>query len=532
MWLTLKDFYPFSDYLFLDEKVHKLLIFRASMNESPFTKEEVQFRREQTTYEKIRDAFVDTVSENFIDFIPSDDIKQLPPVYMYPMGTVLFSILLAVFLAVFITGYESGISQTFLSPIAAPGYDADKYCETIPIYNSGVYLATETGYWEGQENFEYSQAAYILTITSFSAAYSEYQNLMDLIYTNLVTYGSKAAASDLATNLVYWMSLKFVPPGGNTADSFGMGGTPLTIFDRQKTTGTASNVKGDCNATSVASFDPSTGRLTMSYVYSEYVSNPLCTDVMSPALLGYSSGVNGEYLTISVDVRTLITGNAINSGVLEFDEIVEIPAFRSKYVYDGVVYNVSNYFDPKYPGMEPLACIVSSDANAAIANSCVLRVSPFAYGFPLFNHIGNNLDLPQPCICSELSADYLSHPNSLCNEFFLLSGFLFYNSTLPSPLIEVFLKANSTYLLNKQSFNATFAASYFGQNSVNRSYLESESYRAAAYEFCYTAKYGGCSIVTFTSFDLAQYNWAINSYYYQLQTGACRNTLYISYDDW
>jgi hypothetical protein len=92
------------------------------------------------------------------------------------------------------------------------------------------------------------------------------------------------------------------------AQRFNMAGSPLIIFNRQHTFGTVSNVYGDCNASAVSSFDPSSGLMSVQYNYLEFTSNPTCSSTVNPDTVGYTPWANPQLFTISFDIRTLITG--------------------------------------------------------------------------------------------------------------------------------------------------------------------------------------------------------------------------------
>ena len=78
------------------------------MAESPFLRKKVVFKKEQSLWEKSVERTLTKIDEVFVKAIPSDDVKQLPPRYLYPVGGIIFIVLAGIFIAVFLPGtYES-----------------------------------------------------------------------------------------------------------------------------------------------------------------------------------------------------------------------------------------------------------------------------------------------------------------------------------------------------------------------------------------------------------------------------------------
>lgn len=80
------------------------------MFESPFLKKKVEFKKEDTTFRAQFLSGLKRVDDFFVDAIPSDEVKQLPVAYMYPVGLVVFIVLLGIFTGVFIPG-EISVSE-------------------------------------------------------------------------------------------------------------------------------------------------------------------------------------------------------------------------------------------------------------------------------------------------------------------------------------------------------------------------------------------------------------------------------------
>jgi len=158
------------------------------MSDSPFKKKQVEFKREPSTYESFRDFVSDKANQLFLAYLPSDDIKAMSPEYLYPIGCIALLALIGIFLAVFMSGLAASARTQYLSP--ATGTTATKLCDTVPTINSGTYLATQSGVWEGAEGFQYGEATYQLTVTSLSLTYSIYSLVMTRAYASLESVNS------------------------------------------------------------------------------------------------------------------------------------------------------------------------------------------------------------------------------------------------------------------------------------------------------------------------------------------------------
>lgn len=80
-----------------------------SEGSSPFQKKEYDtvFQREKTLFEKSWQSVKTYAGDLFLTFIPSDDIKQMPPYYVYLFGSALVAILIGIFVGLFVNGYQT-----------------------------------------------------------------------------------------------------------------------------------------------------------------------------------------------------------------------------------------------------------------------------------------------------------------------------------------------------------------------------------------------------------------------------------------
>jgi hypothetical protein len=512
------------------------------MTASPFQKKRIVFQREKSAAESFKEYFMQKLKDMFLDNLPSDDIKAMSPEYLYPIGLIALVCLLGVFLAVFLNGFFTSSKTKFLSPYS--GNVARKNCLTIPTTNTGTYLATIDGLWQGASGFQFEQAAYELTLTSLSVDYDKYVSVMNDAYNSLQGVKELSLTFDLAYNLVYWMSGVFLPFDNNLAQRFFFVGTPLVVFDRQKTIGTVANVDGRCNVSSKATFNANSGKLSLTYDYNQFMAEPLCTNAVNPELVGYVASTDFHDFTVKFDVRSMITCVAVNLGIMGVQSLIRIPAFDTFVNISGVLYNISSYYDPKYDNMDPISCmLVPSNLSYAPPGGytqCAVLIEQQVYGIPMFNHAGQSPYFPIPCNCSTLTYDQIDDKFDACNIFYFISGVLFYNSTAPYEVMELFLEVGLTptsnglsSTLNSDSFTAMWIDSYLGINSPNRSDFNTPEKRAEAYSFCDLPNSNSkCTFMIFTHFDRNPNTWAISDYYYQLQTGACQNTFVGTREQW
>jgi hypothetical protein len=513
------------------------------MSVSPFQKKRVAFQREKSAAESFKEYFMMKMKDMFLDNLPSDDIKAMSPEYLYPIGIIAFVCLVGIFLAVFLNGFITSSKTSFLSPSTS---DVPmKNCRTISTINTGSYLATESGVWEGADGFQYSQAAYELTLTSMSIDHDTYVYVMNSAYNSLLGVKNLSYSFDLASNLVYWMSGTFLPFSQNVAQRFFFVGSPLVVFDRQKTTGTIANVHGHCNATSKAVFDANSGKLSLIYDYPEYMETPMCRDALDPDLVGYLATSDGNEFSVEFDIRSMITCVAVNLGIMGLDTLIRIPAFDSWVNYSNVIYNVSSYYDPKYSNMDPITCMMIPPNSTEIGPSygytqCIVLIELQVSAIPMFNHVGQSADFPIPCNCTTLTWDQIDDRFDPCNIFFFMSGVLFYPTNAPYDVIELFLKVGLTptptglsSTLNADAYLPMWIDSYLGLNSPNRSLFNTPEIRESAYSFCNLPNStANCTFMIFTHFDRNPSSWAISDYYYQVETGACQNTFVGTREEW
>ena len=119
-------------------------------------------------------------------------------------------VLMAIFIAVIVPGYQSQIKTKFLSPV---GSSSSKYCDDVTISNSGSFMATKDGSWEGSAAYQYSNATYTMTLVNVQMDQDTFAENMMITYNALVSIGEASKKQNLGVNLLYWMSWATVAPG-------------------------------------------------------------------------------------------------------------------------------------------------------------------------------------------------------------------------------------------------------------------------------------------------------------------------------
>jgi hypothetical protein len=425
----------------------------------------------------------------------------------------------------FAQGYTTSLNQVFLSPLG-DSYHPSPYCETIPVSSTGAYLATQSGVWEGEAGFLYSEATYEISVTSLPITYDEYSLMMVKLYNQLLELGSISQNQDLGMNMLYWFVYSQQPINGNDAQLFYLLGDPQIVFQREQIIGTLSSRYGICNVSTHSDFDAAEGLLITDYNVMEYGNDSICNNTVPSTNFDHLPGTNVPTFSINIDVRTLVTGVAVNMNITSFTELTEILQFQNPYEYDNIMYNASHYYNRVFPGMDQLVCLTNPSVH-----QCIIRVSSSLYAIPFFHHIGSSTEYPMPCNCSIMSPTEKADQYHICNSFKFLAGFIFYPNSHATPdlLFELILKFNMSFTtINEYAYEASFWSSYWGKQSP----YYNESQQQDLFEFCNLQNGTYCSIMSYAVFDSQQSNWAISEYYFQLSTGACQDTFSTDWNYW
>lgn len=466
------------------------------------------------------------VRDFLLFFIPMD----IPKPIQLLCGVFNLLLLLTIFVCLFYFGFTNVMSTVYLSPLN--GNRPSPYCELIPQTNSGEFLGTFYGVWEGNPKFVYSSAVYRVSLTSYTATQEQYQASMDKIYSGLQYLGAAMRKSDLSKNVMVWMSLVFANSSA-AAQRFSLAGTPDSVFNRQFFDADIGNVNGRCNATSVTTYDRSSHIVRTKFNVVDFMADPVCSETMDIDRIGYNYLIKPDTFEIKFDMRTLITAAAINYGLLAVRSLAVVMDKKLSFDVNSNTYEMYWTYDPKYPGMDPIFC-TAPGAYGFSHPLCVMNIADTLV-YPFLLHTGKNLSYPTPCKCSLLTTDELLDSTHRCHIFDFQAGFVFWNSEQHRPYFEfaILMASHANYL--DESFYATsLVMKYWSLQSNYSTNFSDPAYRQDAFSFCHTSSAGYCSIYTVRTYDLAAnfQSTTVSPYYYQLQRGACRDSITSSKEIW
>lgn len=461
--------------------------------------------------------------EMFITFLPLSEAREYPPRFMYLTGVIAFTLIGVFFFTLFGFLFITNIRNVYLSPAnGGPDFSGAR-CEEIQSTNTGIFLGTKEGIWEGNSGFQYSEATYIITASNWKMSLNDYSSAMNQLYTFLSQLGNQATQLDLAQNLLLWFSFMALADQTNPSNRFALIGDPAVALNRQYIFGSVSSIAGECKLPDqYAYFDKSNGELILNIPYDAYKANPICMAAGDPLFLGYNPFTTMNNFQVKVDVYSLVTALAINLNIIPFQILTEITAFRRNYTTKFGEITVSQYFSPKFPGMAPFPCIVNQ--------YCFIRIGSSNFAIPFFHHLGNSSTKPEKCDCKKMTSNDLQDPFHQCNLFSFLTGFLFFPSKDLAALGE-FLYAVKPAFAHAAMFQPSFVASAVGTASPAYPQFSTADFRKKIYKFCAMPS-GNCSMVTFTLIDSDNPDWSLSKFYYQLLTGACQDQIAATPSNW
>jgi hypothetical protein len=468
--------------------------------------------------------------------VPYDKIKEYPPNFMFYTGSFLLFIIGIFFCANFVYLFTTNIGTVFLSP--TNGGDSTSNCISIPSSNTGTFFATHNGTWAGDDDFSYSEATYLLTLTSLEVTQNQYDHSMSMIYGSLNGIGTSGEKHDLAYNLMTWFSFTALPNEAIQANRLNLIGDPAYTFNRQNIYGAISSVAGDCNLDGQsASIDVANGDLMLTIPADKYKNDSICSQMGDLSLLGFDSYAKDDEFQLKIDIRSLVTAIAVNYNILQLKHLSEIKLYRE----ETDDFTFSRYYDPIYPGMTPIYCFQTKKGdNSSVI--CSLNLQNGTVILPFFHHSGHDDNHPLSCDCDTLTVDELADPNHDCNMFRFMVGFLYFPSVTESLQLafQLYFQQGESYQnIHSKTFGPAWLGSVFGMSSNEYAgFYNTPAEREKLYSFCSLQPLAGlttapsnCSMVIFSLSDSTA-DWTISEYYYQLTNGACRNTIGTSWNNW
>lgn len=470
---------------------------------------------------------ISEVAKNVLeDSVTSDTIKDMRPEFFYPIALVTLVCMIGLFFLILVAGYRTQIKQRYLSP----SVDADsELCDTVLISNSGDFLLSLDGYWEGTNEFNYTDAQYVISTKNMQVSTAVYGGYIDY-FQEQVNYIAQNISPqlDLGYNLLFWMSYVIRQPGSES-NRFYMNGDPLTVFDRQYTAGSLTSQYGDCANAATGSFDRANGLLSVRFDVSKYQADN-CSFLSDPALLGYLPRVSPSSFDVKVDVRSLVTAVSVNINIISLTDLQYIRGTDTSFTTStGITVPLAQYVDVRYPGMQAIYC-----SSHPAFQHCIISVAQ-VLALPIFLHRGASLQEPIYCDCTLPSIQAkLNDSDFDCHLFQFMTGLLFYPTSDPGPLVELGVRYSAKELQVK-SMAPIFAGSSFA--STNATSLSDSTYRQSIYDFCASSNYSAnmtCRFVTFSSFDvgLQSSQRPVSAQLHQIPAGACSDSFSMSEDSW
>jgi hypothetical protein len=469
----------------------------------------------------------------FYDNLPSDDIRDLPSIHVFTLGSLIYFISFSAFIVFIVIGYISTRNSKFLAVSTDSGE-----CVPVPKTVSGTFLADINGEWEGSDSFIYSRGIYSFTMPNYAGNDKEYADMMLGAFYETNYMGQQGYQRNLGINILVWTVFSSTIRRGGSANKFSMSGSPRAIFDRRIYSAAFGSVAGQCPIRPLISYNTESAQLTLLFNYEQFISTSECQRIIDPHHIGYLDYYSGNNFQIVFDARSALTALAINSGFLDINELEMIPGtqFTESFSSSDLNLTVARYYYPRYPGMRPLVCVLKPLI-------CILQIYEI-YLYPLFNHLGNNPTKPSYCDCTK--------PEMLqgdgCNLFNFVTSFAFFdfNSsagetawTAINKLVQFSQASGRTgEEINHESFNATF---YTGANlektiSPTPTHIGAGIEYSKSFEFC-KVESSYCNLLSVVMFDGFQIvdgivyhpgsEYTVSDNYYQVRYGACNDSFTI-----
>lgn len=294
--------------------------------------------------------------------------------------------------------YQDDINARYISL-----YNGES-CSSVPKTLTGTFLASTQGLWEGQVGFDYNQALYSFQFTNASFTLSQYQLYIQNISSSLPDLSNFT----LAITLIYLMSAVYASDSNNNAQFAQMTGDPSIIFNRQYIGPymlMANSSEGgpylNCSARYLQpQFWQSEATFHVEYDYNDFISSgSSCNAVLNVVQFFGEIFPNQQTVTVDLDMVSFSTVFAMNIGLLTLDYLEAVLPVDGEVIYinfHGIRYTYVQAYDIRYPGMDPIGCIINYNVHPAQMFFCVLEVGS-TFVLPLINSAGNSYNAPEYC---------------------------------------------------------------------------------------------------------------------------------------
>lgn len=257
--------------------------------------------------ESFKEWFFSKLDGMFIDNIPLDAIKELPTRYMYFAGTISHIASLACFIFFIYTGYNTTRNTEFISLT-----DTDGECSAVTRQNTGQYLATDTGYWEGSEFFSTVIAIYKVDFFGLNIDTANYEHMIRGFRSSIEELGAKSLMQDASRNVLNWVTFEYSKP----QYLFQMTGNSIDVFNRYYVVGGLATLEGNCEVEHSSSLDGANNLLKVQFHISDFHDDELCMKAVTPTLIGYNPNYDYEFFNINIDLNSLLIAIAVRFTII------------------------------------------------------------------------------------------------------------------------------------------------------------------------------------------------------------------------
>lgn len=433
----------------------------------------------------------------------------------------MYAIMAALFVTIFYFTFKNGQNERFLSISSE-----DMICNEVLRPFTGEYLIDELGNWEGSVDFSYTLAIYSIDFSDFKGSLESFRELMDGAFDSIESVGIVSKHLTLAGNVMLWIGYQGSAEVLGKRQILRFTGSSSAVFDSVHRSFGIGDAQGSCSLVPQTSYDRGANKFRIEYSATDYLSDETCTRILNPFHVKYQPLFDLDAFRIDISVFSIVTATALNLGIISSYELENVKGTLSEIEHNGVTYEYGSFYYRRFPGMDPIICVLRGDGDIA----CAVSIGNLLYGFPVFNHFGSNVTDPTPCSCPT-SSDLQTA--AYCNRFTFLPGLVFYewnalassNDSLTSLLNLMLDSATSVSKITDQAFFATNDA----VNPANIHKKNSE-WRENAYSFCdkYAVPNTRCSVSSF--FVDKDEIYTISEYLYSLYNGACTDTFTVSKD--
>jgi hypothetical protein len=316
------------------------------------------------------------------------------------------------------------------------------------------------------------------------------------------------------------------------------------IFNSRYTGLAIASAHGFCQLPTTTNFDQSNAYFQSTIVLQSALNDSLCSTVAREYIIHRPVHLSPTY-PIYLDVRSFSTALSVNFGFVALENLIlasgDTTPFTIVNAAGSVTYIIGQYYDVRYPLMQPIFCLINSTILPPhwpnIERLCFVATSS-AFFLPIVNHLGNSYSEPEYCDC----ASGIGKSDN-CNDLSIIAGLIAFpmnsekssnksgqamNPTYLSYSFELVAMYPNYFAFNRASFNASSISVLQGLRTASPSVM-TPAYLENAFEFCKLKSGMTCTLLTYYSLGLSK---SVSTYHYPLINGSCANALTISDEAW